>query len=193
MSKIRRLDSVGTRRNSAGTEVANFCDKEQFVRMYIYLDDAETGATLKKGSTVSLEYRTDGTKLAHVLVEGVATLARTEFGFGNVCKLSDTADDNMELFAFGILAEDVTLASGGFAIVDVQVAGLFENAIHVDAGAEGARLFASSTAGALTDPSGADFDASGPCVAVQLEEASTDAAGDYRADVYLLDPFNLAE
>ena len=191
MSKIRRLDSVGTRRNLAGTEVANFCDKEQFVRMYIYLDDGETGATLKKGSAVSLEYRTDATKDAHVLVNGVATLARTEFGFGNVCKLSDTGDDNMELFAFGILAEDVTLATGGFAIVDIQVAGLFENAIH-DAGAEGSRLFASSTVGALTDISSADFDSSGPCVAVQLEDATV-VDGVRRADIYLLDPFNLAE
>ena len=193
MSKIRRLDSVGTRRNLAGTEVANFCDKEQFVRMYIYLDDGETGATLKKGSAVSLEYRTDATKDAHVLVNGVATLARTEFGFGNVCKLSDTGDDNMELFAFGILAEDVTLATGGFAIVDIQVAGLFENAIHLDAGAEGARLFAKGgKVGGLTDDTSADYDADGPCVAVQLEVA-TATDGVFFGDVYLLDPFNLAE
>lgn len=198
MSKIRRLDSVGTRRNSAGTEVANFCDKEQFVRMYVYIDDDEAGATLLKGSLVSLEYRNSGN--CHVTVNGVATLAREHFGFGNVCKLTDTADDVMKSFACGVLAESVTLAAGGFAIVDIQVAGLFENALQKAAGVAGHRLFASNVAGELENASGADFDASGPCIAVQLEAAVQDTGKVFSSDdslffgdIYLLDPFNLAE
>lgn len=193
MSKIRRLDSVGTRHNLAGTEVANFCDREQSVRMFVYLDDGETGATLLKGSVVSLEHRITGD--CHVLVNGVATLAREHFGFGNVCKLTDTADGTMEMFACGVLAEEVTLASGGFAKVDIQVGGLFEDAVHKDAGAVGARLFSSDVPGELTDEASADFDSSGPCIAVQLETAVADSSAHpiFYGDIYLLDPFNLAE
>ena len=198
MSKIRRIDSVGTRHNLAGTEVANFCDKEQFVRMYVYLDDGETGDTLLKGSLVSLEYRNSGD--CHVLVNGVATLAREHFGFGNVCKLSDTGDDVMKLFACGVLAESITLAAGGFAIVDVQVAGLFENALLKDAGVEGHRLFASNVPGESENEASADFDSSGPCIGVQLEAAVQDTGKVFSSDdslffgdIYLLDPFNLAE
>ena len=183
MSKIGRIEGFGTRRNLSGTEVVNLQERAQSCRLIVYADQGGSAVTFTKGDALALEYRTGSGK--QILKDGVATDAVSEFGFSNVALQLSTAD-HLEDFACGIITETVTVAAGDYAIVDVQVAGKFESA-NVDSGVALANvLTASGTAGRLAATSGDQM--AQMKLAIALAAASSN-----KADIYLLDPFNLAE
>lgn len=183
MSKIGRIDGVGTRRNASGTEVVNLHERAQFCRLFIYVDDGGSQTTFSKGDALALEYRSGSGY--QITKEGVATNAIEEFGFGNVAVQLITTDE-LEKFACGVMAETITVGVGEYAIAKVQVAGKFEEANVVTATAIGKSLGASATAGRLDDTAGDQ-------IAQMKLAVCLEAAASNKADIYLLDPFNLAE
>lgn len=184
MSKVQRIDGVGTRRDSSGNELANLPEREQSIRLFAYANKTGGAVTITAGDALALEYRV-GKNITDPDNPSSSKGAVAHFGFSNVV-VPLTTDNDVEKFACGIAKETVTIADGDFAIIDIQVAGKFENANVVTGTAVGTVLSASGTAGRLDDTAG-DQVAQMP-LALCLEAASSNLA-----DVYLLDPMNLAE
>jgi|TARA_B100000282_G_scaffold225312_1_gene168128 hypothetical protein len=183
MSKIGRIEGFGTRRNLSGTEVVNLQERAQSCRLIVYADQGGSAVTFTKGDALALEYRTGSGK--QILKDGVATDALSEFGFSNVA-LQLSTSDHLEDFACGIITETVTVAAGDYAIVDVQVAGKFENANVGGSVAAADVLTASGVAGQLAATAGDQMAQMKLAIALEDDTAN-------KADIYLLDPFNLAE
>jgi len=184
MSKVQRIDGVGTRRDSSGNELANLPEREQSIRLFAYAHKTGGAVTITAGDALALEYRS-AKNITDPDNPSSSKGAVAHFGFSNVVVPLITTDE-LEKFPCGIAKETVTIADGDFAIIDIQVAGKFENANVASGLAVGKKVFASGTAGRL-DATAADIDEQ-TCLAVALEAESSN-----KADVYLLDPMNLAE
>jgi len=184
MSKVQRIDGVGTRRDLSGNEQVNLPEREQSVRLFAYAHKTGGAVTITKGDALALEYRTDQ-NITDPDNPSSSKGVLAHLGFSNVVVLLVTTNEE-EKFACGIAKETITIADGDFAIIDVQVAGKFENANVVTATAIGKSLSASGTAGRLDDTAGDQV--ASMKLALSLEEAASN-----KADIYLLDPMNLAE
>jgi hypothetical protein len=148
--------------------------------LYVYAHTGGGQVQIAKGDALALEYRTAKT----ATYNGAATSVVSAFGFGNVAVPLIT-DDELEDFPCGVADEAITLADAEYALIRVQVYGEVANANVATGTGAGLSLFASGSAGRLA-ATAADIDEQTK-LAVNLGAA---ASGN-KADIFLLNPFNL--
>lgn len=212
---IRKVGGIGTRKGPNGAaDVANLGESAKFISCYVYCDDGHTASyTINKGDALVME--SAATAARHVSIAGVATDVLTYFGFSGVARpldfhgrvstsngLGGAIGAATDLpFVFGIAAETVTVAADSFQLISVQVWGLCEDVNVASGVAIGERLVAEtadadSSVGRLQDIDGlVDGTAAGDIE--ELGEAAIvgialSAASSNKADVWLLDPLQLA-